>query len=242
MKRYISILITITMIISLFSIQSFAKNDLANITDEEIVYQEMGSEFKAYIAESQSSTLNEKELLSNFTIIENKGIRTVTDNRTGGVATYDINKQILTYSESDSEKAITIDVASVINQYSSKSSNSTWDNDYAYSTSGSGNNKLWTLQIPSKVKVTYEQSQGATINSFVGNVDSIEAAESNLIVAGGAVVVTLFGMAVPALALIIAIVGGGGSLTAIIGGFNTRGNAINAAKDDYNDIVVYSQP
>ncbi len=176
-----------------------------------------------------------------FTVVESNGIRTVTDNVTGAVVSYDMKQNMLFVQEAADQKAIVIDIDAQLQEYMGTKASSN-NNEYAYSSTG--NPALWTLQIPNQIKFTYERTQGALISSFVSNVDNIIEAEDNLIFLYGAGVVALLGIAVSGAigAAIVALLGLGVDVTAIINSLTSINDYKENAEYYFGRIVTYSRP
>ncbi len=180
---------------------------------------------------------------SQYVVSEQNGLRTVTDQTTGAMATYDLAANTLMVKENPVSKEIYIDLNvrfddGVIKGGSAYSSN----NEYGYKSSG--NPALWTLQIPNKIKFTYERTQGALIASFVYNVNELISAEKNMVYLYGPAVLALLsflgggGLFVA----IIAVLGFGVDFAAIVNGLNSIKTYKQQAKYYFGRIVTYSFP
>lgn len=118
------------------------------------------------------------------------------------------------------------------------------NNQYAYSHTGSGDGKLWTLQIPDKVKITYETDQATAIDEFTHSVDDIIHAESIFKRQGGNNSVCILALLSPAsfitfpIAMIDSTVDTIESLVLLI----NKGEVEESASQCFDNIVTRSEP
>lgn len=179
---------------------------------------------------------------SNFTVVESGNIRTVTDHGTGATVSYDIERNILMVKETPTSKVKTFDLSVYEEAVTKSGSAYSKNNEYGYSSKG--NPTLWTLQIPNQIKFTYERTQGALISSFVSNVDRLIDQENEMwLLYGGGVVAVLLVIASGGLAAaIIALLGVGVDVGAVVNGINAIKTYKSNATYYFGRIVTYSTP
>lgn len=192
-------------------------------------------------ATASAASLNDAEK-SNFTITENRGVRTVIDRKTGAEASYDMVNNILVVKDSPTAKEVVLDLTKYADIASKSGSAYSKNNEYGYSSKG--NPALWTLQIPNSIKFTYERTQGALIASFVSNVDRLIDQENEMwLLYGGGIVSALLVVVSGGLAVaIIALLGVGVDVGAVMNGINAIKTYKSNATYYFGRIVSYSTP